>query len=660
MARNDNNAQLIELCRERLRAFSLVHERLDRVSLACANYYRGKQLRSERKIEEGSLLRADSRKDPISATSTNYIAPLVRQYDGRLRVDDWWTAYEPADHSPEAYEAARICNAWDRNWEPFSRQGSWYNTLSFWRLLQPSSIGTWYFDESSPGGMRLEHVVGNRLTLDPMNIDWDLDNHEFAIDAQVWSVGRAMKCLGHLLPKGRELKSEKTVGQLAVRESYLGSSLVGSWVGASESREKGVVVLRMFDAFWTKLTVIILNPWPSDQKNAKEVVPDWHVVWEGKWNYENPFLKLDCFRNVAMAFGVPLALELIPTQNIVNLAQVTQLKRFVYAPGWFWFAMADSVRNKDVLESNASGRVIEIERRFAEPGSWPKLAEVPKFDGSSSPLIADAIEHMRQTSSVTATLQGQGMGERTAARVYEYLASQGIVPIDAISRTDQDRLQRFKNRVARAAVERYGRTDPGKFVSFVGKEWASKTMAGVASRTVLHGPTRCRLKNSAFRPLSTEEKSAQMFALLQAGRYAGREEQFEEDLFRITGHPARAGQAEEYQEAYEMARRLLLGQPVIIRVNDPHDSIIWVCQQFLNQRLVQDFKPEQVLALEICMDDCETMKHLKAVRRSAQDMLTAGKTAPTTAVQAGSGAGQPSVPSGSGSPAVGELVPMAG
>ena len=548
-----------------LAACRTLHAYIDMMSIMAARYQVGQHWRSGISNQAGIVI-PPKVSDENPRVTANICAAHVRQWDSRLGVRDLAGAYEPLDGRPEIHLTARILQAWHDFFIRENNPRTFHNDLSFARLICGTAIGTWYFDERRPGGIGLAVLHPGRLTIDPANRSWDLDDHEYVIQTDVLSCDEARRRYGKHFENDLAFQSDATIGQLRMVDSYLGSALYGLQPGGGESITKGVIVYRRFSDHYRKLQVVIHNPAPSWKEKERRSdgslgrSAEYFVVGEWPWRWGNPYLKLDCFRNVACAIASGLVAELVPTQNLINLAVSSDLVSLLAeAGGWRWVAYKDTIHNPEAMKKGRAGSTIWLTPKAYREKLAPQIVAPPAGNRTAANLFDQANFIMSLLSSVTPTLQGQGVKRGQAYAAYELLRREGLAILESVASEDQGRTERFWNRVARAAVDHYGRTNPGYLANIVGRSLGSPSLGRVASKTILAGPTACVLRRSAFLALSAQEKEARLMALAQAGRIDPKD--LPHELFEQTGYPLLASQQAAYQQAQEIIRRILNNEP---------------------------------------------------------------------------------------------------
>lgn len=622
---NDNEHPKVALLKQRLRAGEQMHLLYDVIHVLAAKYQAGRQWKADTGATHLGPIVPQQFTGTNPKVTANIIAPQVRHLDGRLKVDDFRGHFIPNDGRPETHLTTRQLQSWYNKWVGHSRIGPWYHDLSFARVVLGTQVGSWYFDDSAPGGIRLARMFPARLTLDPAETTAELDGHEYVVDSEAMSTAAAERSLGHYMAKkGISIKSQTPLTDLRTSEVYLGRDLYNLQPGSLQSETTGVVVHRMYDHWFGHLTVIVQNPSPERAKDDDSWDHDWHVIYDDDWLYGCPFLKLDLFKSIATALGTGLVVELVPMQDLINLAMRAELRGFIARASFKYFAVKDSIINPDVLRSNQEGAVVWVKPTARDRDFWPQQVQMNKLDTSSMALIQQALSFGELGSGVTPTMRGEGIKRGQAFAAYELLRQQSSVPLQTIARQDKERTDTFSNGVARAGVERMARTRPKAFVDFVGIGLANRTLAKIASKRVLEGPSRCSLRDNAFLPQTTEEKETRLFALAEAGRFPFME--FVQELFQQTGRPVLEGQIEAYQQASEIARRKVLGIEVKIRLYDNHTVIQRVVRQLLNQRLTAEYDDDVLQRLEDTIIESKDMEFTQARMDAARQQLSSPST----------------------------------
>lgn len=624
-----DNPVVVQLVAE-LSACAGLHGQLDAMAIMAARYQVGQHWKSSIGSQAGIVAPPKvTRENPI--VTANMIAALVRQWTGRLNVSDFTAGFEPRDAKPESHLTARMLQRWYNYWVRESGVEGWYNDLSFARVVIGSAVGTWYFDPDQPGGVGLSVLHPGRLTIDPANRNWELEEHETVIQSDALSSGEARRRYGLYFDNDKPFQSDARLSTLRAVESYVGSALYGIQPGAADSIATGVIVHRRFSQRYKRLHVVIENPSPTWQEKGKKRAeffvarpPEGAERGEDDswiWRWGCPYLKLDCFQNIAVAFGNGLVVELIPAQNLLNMAKRCKLGALLSRAHYYMVAYKGTLENEAALRG-PPGSVILLKKGFKDK-LIPSFIAPPRYDGAADNLDADAQALMQALSHITPTLQGQAAGKRgdVPYAAYELLRQQGLVPLEAVALRDRDRTSKFMNRVARAALDHYGRTDPGYLANIIGHSFGSRRLGQVASRSVLKGPTSCVMRRDAFLPQTAQEKEARLMTVAAAG--GGKvDPTFANLLFEQTGYPLVSGQAEAYQQAYEIARRVIADEKDSqIFIDDDLEVMLRVIDQTMRQRVTMELSPEAIGRLQAAKTQCLTlMAKKKAVEASLSGM----------------------------------------
>lgn len=613
-----------------LNAARSLHAYMDMTSIMAARYMVGQHWKSGIGAQAGVVIppKVTAKKPLVTA---NMIAALVRQWDGRLMVGDFSAWFEPKDARPESHITARQQQSYYNYFIKENNPQGWHNDLSFFRIVCGTAIGTWYFDEDRPGGIGLAVLHPGRLTIDPANRAWDLDDHEYVIQSDALSCDEARRRYGRYFDDDRPFMSDCRLSQLRSVDSYVGSALYNLQPGGGDSISNGVIVYRRFFKNFKRMQIIIQNPSPTykDKKNGKAVVPEFFVATppEGngngdrswRWRWGNPYLKLDMFKNIAMSFANGLVVGLVPMQNLVNIALKTGLGAFISRAGWMWMAHKGTVENPAALQNGRVGSTVWLTSKAFKENMMPQPVSPPRFDTNADALYRQSNDIMAMLSHVTPTLQGETVSRGQAYSAYELNRRQALVPLEAVATIDQTRTQRFFNRMTRAALDHYGRTKPGYLADIVGRSFGSSFSSGIAAKHILKGPTTCVLRRSAFLAQTAQEKEARVMALAQAGRIDPLD--LPHELYQMTGYPVMAGQEEAYQHAYELVYRILNNEadsdPML---DDDLDVIKRVIETTMRLRLKMELTREQLGRL----GEAKTRVLLLMAQRQAEEAAVSG------------------------------------
>lgn len=640
----------IELCKKLLRNSSGLAAYLDTVRLVCTDYYIGRQWAVRRKA--GGLLPTVPA-DAVDgmATAANLTAALVRQWNTRLMVRDWPSRFEPGDNDPDTQIAARQLQSWWNRFYPFAHLTSLFSGQSLSRLIMTSSFAGWYFNERAPGGIDIVPVPG--LTLDPVNRIPDLARHQVAVESRAVTVEEAKEMWGDVLDKqGVKLESDAKIADLRPTESYLDSALFGIQPGATESETTGVIIHVLWEDFWRKRTVMIQNTLPTSKRgDGNRRDQEWHTVEEKDWPYGCPYVKSDCFDVPHSAMSRSLVGELMPMQDTLNLGQKSRLKLAVKAAAFKILAVNQGIVNPTALNSNVTGETVWLKNDKMPPA----VMQQPKIDSGAETLIVSSVLWMKEMASISEPMQGNAPGRVDTTSGIMRLVEQGSGPIQALADRDYETWGYFFNGAARAAVMRYSRTDPKKFILFVGRTWANLETIKTAAKVLAASPTKCLLKRSEFLAKTRAEIEAEEREARIAGRTT--EFQYQWNTYLRTGFPAYEGQDEDRHNVEVMIHDLLDGRmdPQDIRESDNPMLLQWFIERYLKHRVLMDFTEDQVATLEEAKLLCEMWQMQKEQRDSARmmQMASAGKPAPIP------GGGGPQELSAAGGGAIGAPAPGA-
>jgi hypothetical protein len=579
--------------------------------------------------------------DETLAATANVIGPEVRHWAARLSVSEWEARFEPGDEKPDTVLAARQCQAWWTRYHPFARLIHWQRRLSFARLLQCSAVGKFVFDDDWPGGVRLDIVYPQRLTLDPSNASPDLDDHRNVIESVAMSIEDAKAVFGEALAAKRlELDGEEELRNLAITEEYFGRTLYGLQPGAGQSEEPGVLVHIWFRERFKRRTVILQNPRPKRKNEEDEPAPpQWFVLEDKPWPYGNPYIKLDCFPHPTCPWSRSLALELMPFQNAVSIAHRTEVQAFVKSALYKIILQGGigNVQNPSALTNNVRGAVVQL----LGSAPAPTVLQFPQINAAAETIVNRAMVWIKGTSGIQEPMQGIPIRREMSNQAYQTLISQGLAPIEAVGVLDYAAVSDFVRRAARAAVIRGARVGQREFVAFVGPTRSNRTMLRKAGRALRTSDTLCKLKRGAFlaeTPAQVDARlSAELTTRLQSltdpeARARAFEDYQWERLF-LTGYASFAGQEEQLHNAEEFVRQVLdeKRKPEDVRQFDNHRLIKRVIRRLLDTRFISGGNEPQdggldedaVDVLEQTMLWCEQYQYQHRRMAAASQLLQA-------------------------------------
>ncbi len=624
MAKQDEKTHpKVKKLQDRLYQARSWHAYVDLIQRLCMRYYLGQHWRNSRPAASAGIVLPP--KNAIDIVD-NMIAPTIRHLSARLKLYDLRASFEPTrQDDAEVWLTAKQMKAWYNRWLPDSRLPQCLGRQNNLRNIIGSAFSTYYFDDDAPGGVRIEMVGPNRLTLDPSVTSQELDDHEFVIDSEALSVEAAQRMLSAYVSANNEIfKTDATVAMLRQSESWFGKSLFQLQPGATSSETPGIVVHRMFDKRFKEVAFIVQNVMPTRKKEDPQArfEPDWKMVYDGAWQYGNPYLHRSCLDNPVMSYGTSFVAEMIAPQNIANLVKKHELRTFFSRSTLKYFAEQESLVNPEQLDSPQENAVIYVKRgagNFNE--RVPQLMQLPKSDPSPEFLAQRAEEALMRVASMSNNMLGEA-ADRQPFRSVELMIQQGSAPLRDISETDRHRDNQFINGLVRAGVDRMARLRPKKFVSYVGPGLSSPSLARVASRTILNGETIASIRPASYNPETPEAVQVRLWAAVVAGHLSY--EQFNEEMFELTGRELEAGQEIAYQQAFEIARMALKGEDVVIRPLDNHEIIMRVLKKLAEARVTEEYTDAQCEALERLFLECRrVMFAVKQMDAAEQGLLGA-------------------------------------
>ena len=606
--------------RDDLAGCRTLHGYLDSVAIMAARYQVGQHWRSGMGAQAGVVIPPKvTRENPI--VTANIVGAHVRQATARLAVHDFSAWYEPRDIRPEVHLTARQLQSWYNYWIRESNLEPWHNDLSFGCAVTGSTIGTWYFNEDKPGGVGLANLHPGRLTIDPSNRSWELDDHEKVVQSDALSSEEARRRYRRYFDDDRPFDSDCRLSQLRSVESYVGSALYGIQPGAGESRTTGVIVHRRFYDNFGRMQIIVENPSPA-WKTEKEKSPEYYIAGDWKWRWGCPYLKLDYHRNIAMAFGNGLVVELVPMQNLINLALRSNLGALLSRASYYLTAYNGTIVNKSALNGPA-GSVIWLKPKALKEKLTPQFIAPPRYDTAADGMMQQAHALLAQMSHITPTLQGYAKTGREPYAHIELLRQMGLAPLAEIAATHKTRTEQFLNRAARAALDHYGRTKPEYLANIVGRSLGNRKLGQVASKTILAGPTACVLRDDAFLAQTADEKAAVLDTAMMGGHMQW--ERWAHERYKQTGYPVTSDQAASYQQCQELVRRILQNEPDgDFVIDDNLDVALWCIGDVMNHRITLELKREQIARLQTAKTQ---VLYLKSVKGQAEAALAGLSTA---------------------------------
>jgi hypothetical protein len=622
--------------------------------------------------------------DPILSSTIDTVGPLVRQLDGRLRVDNMAGYFTTAEGNiiaiddPILNEHLRLNQSLYNRWVPRSGIREWYADLSFRRVIAGSAIARWRFPKLRLGataeekraylrtnGLRLDWSPHSAVSLDPMFPVPEIDRHTWAIDTQALSVEQASEQYGQLLEeKGASVTSGTLLRDLIRADNFVNSSISAGYTGVSESETRGVLVHEMFDENYRRLTIILENPEWIDRDRRKHPTEFW-VLYDGAWEYGCPFLKLDCYKNPDRALGDSFPLSLSGAQNIVTVLTRMHLRGVWVQAMMKWLVASESLEEADeeALTSDEFGAVVHFRRNAGAASALVAPLQVNRYDAAADHLIGMATNAMERSSAVTPILQGEA-ANREPNQSYQTRLQQALVPLESLSQLDKRRSEEWAANATEANGRNAGLYVPRKvFVRWAGPRFAGMALDRNRMRKVVDaGPVALHLRDDAFAPKPREVKHQELMALAVAGHIDPRDPWYQEEQFLQTGWEAESGQADAFHAAMTVVGRVLDGEELQPGPSYPLAWIIRIAKQHVNTGLLSGYSKRQIRDLQLLITDCEIEQHqaqlMMAATQSATNALggsqQGGPAAAGPPTMGAPGAGSPM-----GGPMVGQPV-MAG
>jgi len=576
-----------------------LHARLDAADIMCARYYRGQQwaVRSQENPWSPQTLQSGE-----LTTVANLIAPKVVQWYGRLMVADWGakfmpTLHETAETDLDVQLTVRQKQAWWDKWYPFSGLTAWWARGNFRRLVLPSGgWGSFSFDEEAPGGIRLK--LSARPTLAPEEDDPEIENHEEYVDSRVmrWETFRRSPWYAVAKKRlGRDFTNDVRISDLRTKESYLGRTLFQLQPGGTQDEAKGVILHLYFREGSKKRIVVAEITAPMSANGKRYLGPVWLKLESKEWRYGCPYMKWDCLPIIGTAYQGSLVPLGIPQQDLVNLLVRGKAWDAIYMVGKI-LATKNNIENPEEFESNKRFGTVWI--RNIDRGI-PQMMQSDTRESNSDSLIAASLGWMKESMSIQDPMLGIGVpsGRRPASET-QMLIQQGSTPIESVAQLDFERASAFANRAATAALLKYGRTDPERFLFFVGAKRAKLRSLETTLRVLEKFPGVCRLHRGAFLAQSPQEIVQELDLQLRANAIT--KWQYDWEKFLRTGYPGHAGQEAALHSAQVIIWEILneKREAQNIRATDNHTLLLYLMRRIFEQRGIEAYDEEQLDRLE--------------------------------------------------------------
>jgi hypothetical protein len=687
-AKNDNETPLVELIRRRIDdAWPLV-AKLTAKELVGAMLAQAKTWKSAGK-RDPSAQQPQSGMDAAFTATLDIISPQVRQYDARFQVADFHGALTSTEGTTVPFDSApfieklQMGSAWFNRWLAQANMSENHADRSFRRIQSGWSVGTWLFDDNPRTqkrtmGIRQKALNSSLLVTNPANKNQDLTEHEYVIQATVMTIKEAVKLYGPALAKKQRMleKSGKTVKQLTATERFVGTQY-GSDTGSFQSSEPGVVVYRMLDDSFGRNVILLQVPGykDPDDSRAEEKDPDWHIVEDGVWEYGNPYIKLDLFRNTDTGFGDGLPLTLRGPQTIVSIMNRMQLQA-VYAQGMVrWIVVENSLKGPEEEAALTSNKQFAIVRVM--PGQTaPQPLQVERYDSAAAALMGQSIDAAYKASAISPILQGEGLSRETGS-AFDSRRQEALVPLDSIGLCDKRRYEAYFANMIQAAQRRFFNKGSSKTIidlyggRFAGVVAEDAVFPGRLASIVDSGPIALHLQEDKFRPQSPDDKDAFLKEMAVAGHLDLMQPSMVLQRLLQTGRESIAGASELYHAASMKVQLALSLKPVKVWPGEPHDYIIELAKHMIACAGPRGYDESQVEALNQLVLDAEEARFMADAAEAQRKALfapqnqgpevsgePAGVPPSTPMGDPAMAGGQESLPMGE--PAVGALVGQAG
>lgn len=554
----------------------------------------------------------------------NHISPIVRQWRGRLKVRDWSARFDAVrDDEPEVHLTSRQMSRFYDLWYEPARLPDMHSDCTFAQIVMGHSYLTAYFDDRAPGGLRLEHIWSHRITTDPAVVSETLESHPYVIDSQVLPVSMLRQILAdHVGPNDPIWNTKGTMEMMMSGESWLGRALFQMQPGIGTSQTPALILHRMFEDSFTKVTYILQNIAP-EVKKGQAPTPLWKVVLEDEWKYGNPYLKLDLFENIISSVGIGLVTELVAPQDILAVVGKHELITFLSRSSLRWFVHQGDLIDENALKKNIEGGLVYLKPGVMGNASrMPQPVTMPKVDASADPMRQVAMAALSWIGGVTPSNLGTAIRSGQPFSALELLNAENSVPLSDVAEKNRIRTNRFINNVIRMGVDHKARTDTRGFVAFIGRGLASPSLARIASDTILNGETKCSIRPASWLAETPEQVRIRLWSVVQAGHMSI--EDYNAMAYELTQRELIPGQDEAYQQAHELMRRLLAGQEIQFNPLWNLSVMQRVITIYAGRSLTEEYKPEQIEAMLEMFHKCEQAKLANSAMAGAHQMMNPG------------------------------------
>jgi hypothetical protein len=678
---NDNFHPIVEFLRTRLAAFLPVALHLQTQKACGILMSEGQHWRSAGR--NTSAVRTPTKNnDPALSVAWDHIGPIVRQTDGRLRVDDFRATFTTADdelfgmESEEQYTKIRMMEQQHRRWKVRSGVHDHAADLTFSSIIAGYAVARGRFIDDPDlierlGPWKMEYSNVLTLAWDPASVIQDLNKHEYLISADVIPVTQANQDHKDDLQKRGmyPIESKVRMGALVSADKYLDAMSFSMRPGGFMSATPAIIRYEIWDKYFTRYALVLYCPqWQSETDANDKQEPQYFVVYDTPsgfidWDYGCPWLKLDHFRRKRCAAGQSLPVSLTPVQNIVNLMMRQELRNVIVQGAQKILAVSGAIAPDQMsrLRSNTPFEVVEISRNHQASEVLP-LA-INRSDPVSANLGARAIAQMYRMGAIEPIVLGQtsdrqSQGSQTIAR------DDALIPLHSIAETHQHRWETFLGTMNDASLRHHllG-TRPKTLRCIFGPRFNSVYLRPQSEKREIieSGAVACHMRDAAFRPETPQSIEERLNAWMTAGHINPQDSGFVLQYFLQTGREAEKGQADKYASAMEKVHKALRGDPVDISAYDSHVFIIWLCEDFINQAELYDYTIKQKQSLEQMIFHCDEAVAKRAAHKAAiasQAQALANPAGGPQATGAPSTSAMPMSPQGA--PIVGPAVAMAG
>jgi len=634
---NDNESEKVALLKERISGHDLLESALQAQRFLGATVAHEGQTWKKGNTKSAGPKRPHREKDDVLRIPLNLIFDKVQHQYGRLMVTDFGGNFVTLEdervgtESPEYAEKLDLVQDLYWRWLPQSRIRGWADEMNFRRVTFGWEHGRWRLPWTREltdryGALILDRSLGSRLVTDPTVVSQDPNDHRYLISIEAMPLAEVNALYERgLKAKGRyPIKTGARLGNLIATDNWLSKYMGQKVHGAFGSKTPGLVVCSMWDEWWEKMDVFLLNLEHAD-KDGRRTAREWLHVWpvpgvSNDWVYGCPWLKLDAYRNVRKWTGDSLVMKVAPMQAIANLMMRSKVRRTLFHSLVRVLVLTNALEEggADKLRSNRQFEIVGVKRGFPTE----KIAQVlqfPRIDPAEDQLLSMAFEEATRLSGANEPLVGKG-ADRETATGYVSRVQQALVPYQPTAAQDQGRFTEWLRNASEASARFHGLSSPReRCIVIFGKNHAEllsgKGTTARVRKVLDSGKIKFKMHDEAFRPVAVDELKEQLLIALKAGRFgdltqAENWRRFAIQWYLRTGEEYDKGESDKFHEANIIVGKTMRGEPVEVAYGDPVIWIVYLAKTYLGVSRGRKYTPKQR----------DSLRRLIAAARNVQDL----------------------------------------